>query len=78
MRGAGTGIRDQGSGKVKLWLALAAVVVAAVVAVFLLTRQDAASTVNAVSRRVSRSTTTTTATTATAASASHSFTFPDP
>ena len=44
-------MREGGTGKVKLWLALAAVVVAAVIAVFLLTRQDAASTANAVSRR---------------------------
>ena len=52
MRGAGSGIRDQGSGKVKLWLALAVVAVGVVIVVLLLTRQDAASTVNAVSRRV--------------------------
>ena len=44
-------MREGGTGKVKLWLALAAVVVAAVIAVFLLTRQDAASTANVVSRR---------------------------
>ena len=45
-------MREEGSGKVKLWLALAAVAVGAVIAVFLLVRRDAASTVNAVSRRV--------------------------
>ena len=45
-------MREEGSGKVKLWLALAAVAVGAVIAVFLLARRDAASTVNAVSRRV--------------------------
>ena len=47
----GRGIREQGSGKANLWLVLAAVAVGAVIAVFLLTRQDAASTANAVSRR---------------------------
>ena len=52
MRKEGRGIRDQGSGKVKLWLALAAVAVAVVIAVLLLTRQNAASTVDATSRRV--------------------------
>ena len=44
-------MREGGTGKVKLWLALAAVVVAAVIVVLLLTRKDAASTVDAASRR---------------------------
>lgn len=51
MREDGTGIGDQGTGKVKLWLCLAAVAVGALIAVLLLTRQDAASTVDATSRR---------------------------
>ena len=40
-------MREEGTGKVKLWLVLAAVAVAAVIAVLLLTRQDAAPTVDA-------------------------------
>ena len=51
MRERGTGISDRGTGKVKLWLVLVAVAVGAVIAVFPLMRQDAASTVNAVSCR---------------------------
>ena len=47
MREEGRGNREQGTGKVKLWLALAAIAVGAVIAVLLLTRQDAASTVDA-------------------------------
>ena len=52
----GRGKREQGTGKAKLWLALAAVAVGIVFAVLLLTRQDAASTVDAASRRVGEET----------------------
>ena len=45
MREKGKGKREEGRGT--LWLALAAVAIAAVIAVFLLTRQDAASTEDA-------------------------------
>ena len=41
----------EGKGRGKLWLVLAAVAVGAVIAVFLLTRQDTASTADAASRR---------------------------
>ena len=43
MREEGTGNREEGTGRVKLWLALAAVVVAAVVVVFLSAREDTSS-----------------------------------
>ena len=49
-------MRERGRGKVKLGLALVAVAVGVVIVVLLLTRQDAASTVNAVSRRVGEGT----------------------
>ena len=57
MREEGRGNRDQGSGKAKLWLVLVAIAVGALIAVFLLTRQDAASTVGATSRRAGEETT---------------------
>ena len=51
MREEGKGKREQGTGKVKLWLVLAAVTVGVAIVVLLLTRKDAASTVDAASRR---------------------------
>ena len=51
MREEGKGIRDQGTGKAKLWLALAAVAVGVVIIALLLTRKDAAFMVDATSRR---------------------------
>ena len=49
-------MREEGRGKVKLWLMLAAVAVGALIAVFLLTRQDAASTADVMSRRAGEET----------------------
>ena len=50
-------MREEGKGKVKLWLALAAVAVGVVAVVILLTRQDAASTADVMSRRAGEETT---------------------
>ena len=49
-------MRKEGKGKAKLWLMLAVLAAAVVIAVFLLTRQDAAFTVDAASRRVGEET----------------------
>ncbi|MBQ0031992.1 MAG: hypothetical protein KBT68_04235, partial [bacterium] len=43
-------MREEGRGKTYLWLALAAVTVGVAIVVLLLTRQDTASTMDAVSR----------------------------